>query len=69
MGALAVLDGLAHDRDAGRAQQLAQLRQVVALGQGGDHEGPLLGSAGLGLRTVMRLGRAPVAASLHHVPV
>jgi hypothetical protein len=42
---VAVLDGLADGRDAGRPQQLAQLGEVVALRKGGDHERTLLGPA------------------------
>jgi hypothetical protein len=44
---LAVLDGLPHDRDAGCAQQLVQLREVVALRQRGDAVRALLGATGL----------------------
>ena len=42
MRLVAVLDGLADDRDARRAQQLAQLGEVVAVLEGGDAEGALL---------------------------
>ena len=40
-GLLAPLDHLADDRDAGGAQQLAELREVVALAQRADAEGAL----------------------------
>ena len=49
---LAVLDHLAHDRHAGGAQQLAQLGEVVALGQRGDAERALA-------RALARLPAAP----------
>jgi hypothetical protein len=39
---VAVLDGLPDDRHAGRAQQLAQLGEILAVLQGGDAEGALL---------------------------
>ena len=42
MRLVAVLDRLADDRHARGAQQLAQLGEVVALGQRGDAEGALL---------------------------
>ena len=64
--ALAVLDGLADHGDAGRAQQLLELGQVVALRQSGDQEGALLGPAGgAAVGGGARWGAASVAASLH----
>src|SRR3712207_7440856 len=48
MRLLAVLDQLADHRDAGRAQQLLELGQVVAVGHHADAEGTLLRPAALG---------------------
>ena len=47
MRLLAPLHQLAHDRHPRGAQQLAQLLQVVAVGQGGDAEGSLACALGL----------------------
>jgi hypothetical protein len=44
MGLVAVLDGLADHRDAGGAQELAQLGEVLAVRERGDAEGALLGA-------------------------
>jgi hypothetical protein len=41
MRRFATLDHLADDADAGGAQQLGQLGEIVALGQRGDAEGAL----------------------------
>ena len=55
MGTLAPLDHLPDDRHAGRAQQLAQLGEIVALGQRRDAEARAGGRAG---RTATRRRRA-----------
>ena len=61
---LAVLDDLADDRDARRAQQLVQLGEVVALGQRGDAECALLGAPLARLAGAGRLAAATVATAL-----
>jgi hypothetical protein len=68
---VAVLDRLPDDRDAGRAQQLAQLGEVLALLQGGDAEGALLRPALLlGGGDGARRRGATVATAFHcSVPV
>jgi molybdate transport system substrate-binding protein len=67
MGQLAVLDHLADDRDARRAQQLAKLGEVVPLAERGDHEGTLTRAPGLAGGAGAGLGGAAVPASLHDV--
>jgi hypothetical protein len=62
---LAVLDLLAHDRDAGGAQQLLQLGQVVALGQRGDHQRTLTRTTRGRAVAGGRLGRTAVPAAFH----
>src|SRR3954451_15547222 len=69
MRLLAVLDELADDRDAGGAQQLTELGEVVALGHRADAERALLGTPARLRGYVVRLGHASVAASFHGVPV
>ena len=65
MGAVAVLDLLAHDGHARRAQQLTQLGEVVALGRHRDAEGPLLRAPGALDAPVARLPAASVATAVH----
>ena len=61
---VALLDQLADDGDAGRAQQLLELREV-ALGQRSDDVGALLRAARPGRRRVARLRCAAGAGLLH----
>ena len=61
---VAVLDELAHHGDAGRAQELAELREVVAVGGDAHAVGPLpcaSSAGGGGARRVL----ASVATALH----
>jgi hypothetical protein len=60
-----VLDDLAHRRDAGGEQQLAQLGEVVALLEGADREGALLRAAGGPAVGGARLGLSSVSAAFH----
>ena len=69
VGLLAVLDGLPDHRDARGAQELAQLGEVLAVGQRGDAEGALAGPAGPGAVRARGGRDAPVAAALHPLAV
>src|SRR3954453_7201558 len=62
---VAVLDRLADRRDARRAQQLAQLGEVVALLQGADRERALLGAADGRAVGPARLGLSSVPSAFH----
>ena len=68
MRRLAVLDDLADDRDAGGAQQLAQLGEIVALGQRGDAERALLGAPRARFAGTARLAAAAMATALLQRP-
>ena len=63
---LAVLDGLPDDGDAGRAQKLVQLGEVVALGQRRDAEGALLGAPLARLARARGLAAASVTTLVLH---
>ena len=63
--AAAELDELARGRDAGGAQQLLELGEIVALGQGGDHHGTLPRAPGLGAVLAGGRHRAAVSRALH----
>ena len=63
--AVAVLDGLADGGDAGGAQQLTQLGEVLVLRRDSDAECPLLRASGALVGPVVRLGAASVAAAVH----
>ena len=64
---LEVLDDLPDDRDAGRAQQLAQLGEVVSGCERGDAERPLLRAPGLRFAALPDLAGAALSGSLHAV--
>src|SRR3954471_21073555 len=65
---LTVLHRLADRRDAGRAQQLAQLGEIVALLEGADRERALLGAAGGAAVGRARLGLSSVPGAFHGLP-
>ena len=67
MRLLEVLDDLPDDRDAGRAQQLVQLGEVVAGLERGDAERPLLRAPRRLLVVAAMLAGAAVARSLHPI--
>ena len=64
---LAVLDRLPDDRHAGRAQQLAQLGEVVAVLERGDAERALLRASLARLVLAATLADPAVSRLLHHV--
>ena len=69
MRLVALLDQLADDGDAGGAQQLLELGEIVALGQRGDAERALLGPAGVPAAGPERdCGRAAVDVSVSTGP-
>ncbi len=65
MRLLAVLDDLPDDRDTRRAQQLAQLGEVVAHFERGDAERALLRAALVGIAGRRVLADTALAGSLH----
>jgi cephalosporin-C deacetylase-like acetyl esterase len=60
-----VLDDLTHDRDAGRAQELVQLSEIVALFERGDAERALLGAPCSSFGAGLGLTDAALTSSLH----
>ena len=69
MRLIPVLDGLADNRDARRAQQLAQLGKVVDIAERPDAEGTLARPADLLDGSVARWCVASVTAAFHCRPV
>ena len=65
---VALLRQLAHGGDAGGAQQLLELGEVLVLGRRGDGVGALLRPAGVGRRGVAGLGCAAVARAFQGLP-
>jgi hypothetical protein len=60
-----MLDHLADDGDTGRAQQLAQFGEIVALLERGDAERALLRASFLSVGAACVLAYAPLPGSLH----
>jgi hypothetical protein len=63
-----VLHGLTDDRDARGAQQLAQLGEILALGESGDEVGALLGARLRAVRRERSDCGPSVPAAFHEAP-
>src|SRR2546423_822565 len=66
---LAMLDHLADGGDARGTQELLELGEVVAVGEGRDHQGTLTSPSGTGAVGRGGLGHAAAARALHRHPV